>query len=286
MMYSYLSEFKNFPEVSRVYDCLYALKNRIVDCNYSYPKSEYDSCANDFKRIIEIAKELKNEKLANATKVFEIYFQVFISLASYFDAIEKRKYKDSWDLLQDCIDAIRFVLKFVEDRTELDGLLELLCRYEELYPYKTFCSSEYVVSKAHCSICGKSMLGLECPHIKGNIYWGEVCVECIDKIETMQAVCLVSHPEDKRCIIELSEDKRSEDEKFAKLNAFLDLNLNRLQMFSLNIVTEYRKEKALVGRNDKCPCGSGLKYKRCHGKNLSYKHERVIVSPKQIVKII
>ena len=22
-----------------------------------------------------------------------------------------------------------------------------------------------------------------------------------------------------------------------------------------------------VGRNDVCPCGSGLKYKRCHGKN-------------------
>ncbi|MBI4329373.1 MAG: SEC-C domain-containing protein, partial [Chloroflexi bacterium] len=21
-----------------------------------------------------------------------------------------------------------------------------------------------------------------------------------------------------------------------------------------------------VGRNDPCPCGSGLKYKRCHGK--------------------
>lgn len=22
-----------------------------------------------------------------------------------------------------------------------------------------------------------------------------------------------------------------------------------------------------VGRNDPCPCGSGLKYKRCHGRN-------------------
>ena len=22
-----------------------------------------------------------------------------------------------------------------------------------------------------------------------------------------------------------------------------------------------------VGRNDPCPCGSGLKYKNCHGKN-------------------
>jgi preprotein translocase subunit SecA len=28
----------------------------------------------------------------------------------------------------------------------------------------------------------------------------------------------------------------------------------------------YRSEKT-VGRNDPCPCGSGLKYKNCHGKN-------------------
>ena len=27
----------------------------------------------------------------------------------------------------------------------------------------------------------------------------------------------------------------------------------------------YKAEKT-VGRNDPCPCGSGLKYKNCHGK--------------------
>jgi preprotein translocase subunit SecA len=25
---------------------------------------------------------------------------------------------------------------------------------------------------------------------------------------------------------------------------------------------------ATVGRNDPCPCGSGKKYKKCHGENL------------------
>jgi len=28
-----------------------------------------------------------------------------------------------------------------------------------------------------------------------------------------------------------------------------------------------RKEKAKVGRNDPCPCGSGKKYKNCCGKD-------------------
>ncbi|KAB2897593.1 MAG: hypothetical protein F9K40_12645, partial [Kofleriaceae bacterium] len=27
-----------------------------------------------------------------------------------------------------------------------------------------------------------------------------------------------------------------------------------------------RRERPKVGRNDPCPCGSGKKYKKCHGK--------------------
>lgn len=39
------------------------------------------------------------------------------------------------------------------------------------------------------------------------------------------------------------------------------------------IAEEYKKSKIVVhkepkiGRNDPCPCGSGLKYKKCHGKD-------------------
>ena len=29
-----------------------------------------------------------------------------------------------------------------------------------------------------------------------------------------------------------------------------------------------------VGRNDPCPCGSGLKYKKCHGKNMTSQDEQ------------
>jgi uncharacterized protein YecA (UPF0149 family) len=28
-----------------------------------------------------------------------------------------------------------------------------------------------------------------------------------------------------------------------------------------------RRERPKVGRNDPCPCGSGKKYKKCHGKD-------------------
>jgi uncharacterized protein YecA (UPF0149 family) len=28
-----------------------------------------------------------------------------------------------------------------------------------------------------------------------------------------------------------------------------------------------RRDRPKVGRNDPCPCGSGKKYKKCHGKD-------------------
>jgi preprotein translocase subunit SecA len=32
-------------------------------------------------------------------------------------------------------------------------------------------------------------------------------------------------------------------------------------------VEQVRRDKPKVGRNDPCPCGSGKKYKKCHGKD-------------------
>ena len=33
------------------------------------------------------------------------------------------------------------------------------------------------------------------------------------------------------------------------------------------VVETYRRETPKLGRNDPCPCGSGKKYKKCHGVN-------------------
>lgn len=36
-----------------------------------------------------------------------------------------------------------------------------------------------------------------------------------------------------------------------------------------------------IGRNERCPCGSGLKYKKCHGD--SVKHAKVIKAAEQFM---
>jgi preprotein translocase subunit SecA len=48
-----------------------------------------------------------------------------------------------------------------------------------------------------------------------------------------------------------------------------DRELAELQLTSATGTTEHTQASnaGKVGRNDPCPCGSGKKYKKCHGAN-------------------
>ncbi|WP_061215354.1 SEC-C metal-binding domain-containing protein [Syntrophomonas wolfei] len=237
-----------------------------------------------------MAKQQNDEVFANSQYVVRKYFLLFCNLCMYFELLKEKRYKSSWDKLQDCIDLAKMVGSYIEieNRLEISKVLHLLSSYETLYPYSVFASSEYIISKSHCSICGQSMLSLSCQHIKGKLYWGEVAVEMIDEIKTFQAVALVSHPEDKRCVIELSDDNRTEVKKFKRIDQFLELNQPFLQDFSIKKIIEnrMRDDIKIVGRNDPCSCGTGVKFKKCCGKDLYYKHERNIITPLQTVSMI
>lgn len=276
-------------DILQICDRLNKLKVRIQDNDFCNSKSEFNTCTELFERVKQKAIDNHDEKLANAQFVFKKYFRLFCYISRYFCKLTQRSFRDSWDSLQDCIDAIKYVRKFVpaSNRLELDGLYRLFSHYEDLYPRYIFSSSEYVISKSHCSICGKSMQSLDCPHIIGELYWGEPAKEIITEITECQAICLVSHPEDKRCILELENDNRSEDEKYSKLIQYLELKQPFFQDFYITEKKEYRERNDItkVGRNDPCPCGSGKKFKKCCEKELYYEHTRYIVTPLAIVEL-
>ncbi len=289
-MIKYFLQNKDIEQISKVCDLLNKTKHKLLNDNWENPSEYFESSSNLFSEIKDIAIQRNDEKLANAQFIFKDYFKLFCNLLRYFDMLEKRQYKDSWGKLQDCLDAIKYIGHFteVDDRLELNNLYDLLVQYEELYPYKIFASSEYVISKSHCSICGKSMQSLDCPHIKGELYWGEPAIECIDQIDYFQAVCIVSHPEDKRCVMELSDDTRSEKEKFLMLDQYLELKQPYLQKVTIKEIKEQRirEDIEIVGRKQLCPCGSGKRFKHCCGKNMYYEHTRYVVTPLSVVDII
>ena len=287
-MLRFFIERKDIPQVAEICSALNLLKKRITKTDYTDPRKELDGCLGLFSQIQELAVSEGCEQLANAQFLFCEYFALFSCLSQYFDLLSKKEFKQSWDKLQDCLDTIKHIGKFADDRLEIDDLYCLLSQYESLYPYTLFGSSEYVISKSHCSICGKSMQSLSCPHIRGNLYWGEPAIEVIDEIATLRAISIVEHPEDKRCILWAADDTRTEEEKFKKLSLFLEMQMPFLQQFTMTSRIELRTKEGLpsVGRNQKCPCGSGKKFKQCCGKDVYYKHERNIISPGKTIDLI
>lgn len=288
-MLKYFIEYMNLDQVKSICVAINSMKRKLQSGDFINPMQEFEDVEPMFQEIKEIAVKTKNERLANAQYVFKEYFLLFCELRNYFNKLKIKDYKASWDKLQDCFDIIKFVGKFTneENRFELPSLYDLLLEYEALYPYKLFCSSEFVIEKATCSICGKSVLGLDCPHIKGELYWGEPCIHKIEKIKYFQGVALVAHPENKRCIMQVVDDDITDDEKFKKLDDFIGLNLPFLQMFSINSKIERKMDVKYknVGRNDICPCGSGKKFKRCCISKLYYQHIKYSVTPSKKIEL-
>lgn len=265
-------------EVTEIKELLNKKKTKLEALNFDEPFEEYNQSEILFEKVKQIAIDTQNEHLANATFIAKLYFCLFCDLASYFSLLQNKEYKHSWDKLQDCLDDIYRVGQFVEldKRFELPFLNKLLNEYEKLYPYKIFASSEYIITKSECSICGKAMNSLSCPHIKGNLYWGEMAYENILEIKDINAVALVTNPVNKRCIMELADDNRSEVEKFVKLDSFLEQNVYYFQLF------EIKENKMLVrnenikkqGANELCMCGSGKKFKKCCKSKMYYEHHQ------------
>ena len=290
MIKYFISQKISNPDIFQICDELNKLKVRIQDNDLTNTFSEFDTCKELFTRVKQKAISNHDEKLANAQYVFMEYFRLFCLIGDFFNKLTQHCFRDSWNRLQDCFDTIKFVRRFIPipNRLELDQLYQLLSHYENLYPRYIFASSEYVISKSHCSICGQSMQSLDCPHIKGELYWGEPAIEIITEIKEFQAVCLVSNPEDKRCILDLQDDNRTDNEKYFKLIQYLNLNQPFLQDFFITEKQEYRERNDIikVGRNNPCPCGSGKKFKKCCENELYYEYTRYIVNPLTIIELI
>lgn len=235
-----------------------------------------------------IAVESHNESLANVSFVMKRLFSMYYNYAYYWGQLNEKKYKNSWNSLQDTIDDLLLVSRWCSNRChfKLDTLNIHFKELEKLYPYKLFASSEMVITKTKCSICGKDGLDIDCTHIPGNLYWGEMASTIIKEF-TFKAVALVKHPLDKRCIMEIQDDNRTDEEKFKLLDYFISNVSNPLMLFKLNEQKRFYKKKVekKLGRNDRCYCGSGLKYKYCCGKEEYVEGIHFVIVPKGILRL-
>ena len=67
-----------------------------------------------------------------------------------------------------------------------------------------------------------------------------------------------------RAVASAEERLRSRSEQLRRWEAELQTTAQRLEL-AAKLAAQRREATPKVGRNDRCPCGSGLKYKHCHG---------------------
>lgn len=101
-------------EVRIVCNKLCSLKKRIEKGNFSDPFKEYKDCDNIFDSIKAKAIDIGDESLANAQMIYRHYFKFFSTFASYHLNLIENRYKNSWDILQDCLDEAKIVGEFVD----------------------------------------------------------------------------------------------------------------------------------------------------------------------------
>ena len=67
-----------------------------------------------------------------------------------------------------------------------------------------------------------------------------------------------------RAVSAAEERQRGTSERLRRREAELQTLAQRVELAS-KLAAQRRDDGPKVGRNDRCPCGSGLKYKHCHG---------------------
>jgi len=289
-MLNYFLSQKDIPQVAEIINLLNSLKKNISCQDYNISSDEYQNILDLFDSIKDVAILAKDEPLANAQYVAKSYFKIFVNLSSYLSLIENQKYEKSWLKLQDCLDNAIHFCQYVplNQRLEIDELIDLFHKYEDLYPYSAFLSSEYSYNHCECSICGKSISDLECTHIMGDLYWGECAYGIIHDISEMPAIAIVSHPKDKRCVINISDDQRSEGERFKKLGYFFSQLKNPLQNMELEELMQKKRNHDIKKqeRNELCLCGSGKKFKKCCINNMYYDNLHFRINIKREIRLI
>jgi hypothetical protein len=209
----------------------------------------------------------RDNQCLNDLYVFKTWVQLFDAYKLLWETIVHGEFSTSWSHLQDALDDVRLIKKFVTDPTDnrIQFFENQLLELEKLYPYKIFASVAITIEWFECSICGKDIDGHECPHMPGELYEGKMASGIAHNILTMDHTALVENPDNKRCVVEYDNSAPQ-----FKLIRYLSRLITDKRMFVLEFFKSdwtKRKEKnpsyENQSKNELCKCGSVLTFDKC-----------------------
>lgn len=152
-----------------------------------------------------------------------------------------------------------YQLNFIDKHTE---------KFQSIFPYKIFMSPEFVEKEKVCNICDKKIsIRNPCGHRVGEIYDGEMCSRIVKKADLL-SISFVENPVQKYSV-PFTKDEET-DEQIDHYNyQVVEYLIERLKAPFDGWDIDWQERRIPhekfpdVGRNEKCPCDSGKKYKKC-----------------------
>lgn len=275
---------EKYPLVRDIFCSIQAFDNCLLKKDFDYVEQEYEGAKALCDELKQIAILNNDEYTANCSFIMRVNIRLISSFTQFWKLCEELEYEKAWCCLQDSLDSTRTLLKFLNGslRATLMKLYNYLSTIEKLYPYNIFSSVGLENCTVKCSICGRSPFDLECTHISGELYWGEMAHHIICDMGELNHIALTPNPVDKRCVFAAVDyNKTTLDEgPFRRIHSFISLSRRPLRPYSLKKTEKELPRECIenVLDIDQCPCGSGLNFKDC-----CYDKELIIVPHYEII---
>lgn len=220
---------------------------------------------NDIENYRKSYIKEQNEPLANYFWCLKTIYMAQRDFLFAFREMKTGKYEEAWTHLDSSEMLLSFLsqnfnLGIEEDKYHLVFIAKMIKEYQKLFPYQYFFSRECVIKSERCSICGEQIsLRKSCGHRVGKVYMGEQCFHEITDFE-FKGVALVKNPYDKYTYVK----PEGKEYNYGMIEMLMSGVKHPYDEFWVEVKKVKRPEYKDVGRNDLCPCGSGMKYKKCH----------------------
>ena len=207
----------------------------------------------------------QDEESANHCWCLRQIYTIQKHFLSAVSSLFEKQFENAWM----AFDSADIALGYLELNFDLDSAVHdynilfinrMIKRYQKLFPYRYFLSRENIIKEEVCTICGKPIsLRKCCGHKPGKIYMGELCLRKVTSME-FKGAAVVTDPFDKYGFVRIPDHEYNYG-MLEQLTGYLD---SAYEEFDIETVKEKHPDYLNIGRNDRCPCGSGRKYKKCH----------------------
>lgn len=205
-----------------------------------------------------------DETGANATWCLRTLGRAQDHFSEAFRKLRLDEFYKGWCDLEQCELALGGLLRHLGESTEEYAYAHMVAhvpRFQDLFPYRLFLSPGYAIGLQECTICGEEMTPRGgCDHRVHNLYEGRMCARIVKDLDILE-VSLVERPVNKYAVA----FPQGVPYNYGAVKYVVEGLRSPWDGWSYERMLRDTEDALYpdANRNDRCPCGSRKKYKRC-----------------------